>query len=140
MKLKYIMNFYDFINEGVLISTSNNISFNYRVDADEHFYDRLYREDGLPDVNGEILINEEEVLDDISKASKIIASQNLFNNGIFWKGDNLNLDILITNKNTFLNTVLMVNKIKHNYIFTIKTVMRKKIFSFKEKETYQILI
>jgi hypothetical protein len=91
-------------------------------------------------VNGEILINEEEVLDDISKASKIIASQNLFNNGIFWKGDNLNLDILITNKNTFLNTVLMVNKIKHNYIFTIKTVMRKKIFSFKEKETYQILI
>ncbi len=63
---------------------------------------------------------------------KFVAIKNIFDDNLFWSGDVLNKEIIITNCTTHLNTVIIVEREINNnspsYIITIKTVMRKKNF------------
>ena len=130
-----ILNYHEFMFEGLVANFKKLIEVEFDIEADEHFFDRLARTDNEPDKEGNIIIDEKEVISDIHEAIKKIVKKNLFNNGLFWDQKNrneLNKDILIINDTTNLNTVIMVSKLKDGgefkYKFTIKTVMRKEGF------------
>ena len=80
--MNYIKNYYDFIIEGVISNFDKNINIKFRIDADDHFYDRLSRNDNEPDLNGNIPIDETEVISDIKLALPEITRKTLFSNGI----------------------------------------------------------
>jgi hypothetical protein len=139
--MNYIYNFYDFINEGTLVDKSKKIDIKFKIDADQHFYDRLSRSNNEPDENGDIIIDENEVIKDVEMCLNQLVNSNLFNIGIYWlnKSDKLNSDILVINKKTNLNTLLDISKQKDKYIITIKSVMRKKDFKPSYKENTKII-
>ena len=60
--MNYIYSFYDFINEGTLVDSTKKIDIKFKIDADDHFYDRLSRSNNEPDENGDIIIDENEVI------------------------------------------------------------------------------
>lgn len=74
------------------------------------------------------------VIGDIKKAIPIIVSKNLFVDGLHWdtKTNSLNKELLISNKDTNLNTAIIVKRVRitnvYRYLFLIKTVMGKKNF------------
>lgn len=115
--------------EGVLVDNAEeNIKFNYKIVADEHFYDRLSRDEDI--------IDPDDVINDVRKGIRKIALKNLFNNGIYWVGNKLNIELIVYNQKTHLNSVIMIDKVKGDYIYniTIKTVMRKEDFIPSKKE------
>ena len=139
--MNYIYNFYDFFNEGTLVDKSKKIDIKFKIDADQHFYDRLSRPNNEPDENGDIIIDENEVIKDVEMCLNQLVNSNLFNIGIYWlnKSDKLNTDILVINKKTNLNTLLDISKQKDKYIITIKSVIRKKDFKPSYKENTKII-
>ena len=60
-----LYNFVEFITEGTLLDSSKNIDIKFKIEADQHFYDRLSRPNNEPDENGDIIIDENEVIKDI---------------------------------------------------------------------------
>ncbi len=126
-----VLRYLSFINEKLIASFSKDVLIDFEIEGENHFVDRLARNDNELDSLGKSIISKEEVISDIKKAIPYIVSKNLFSNGLNWipRQDILNKEICITNTNTNLNTVLMVRKNKENasyrYKFTIKTVMRK---------------
>ena len=128
--MNYIYSFYDFINEGTLVDSTKKIDIKFKIDADDHFYDRLSRSNNEPDENGDIIIDENEVIKNVEMCLYQLVNSNLFNIGIYWlnKSDKLNTDILVINNKTNLNTLLDISKQRDKYIITIKSVMRKKGF------------
>lgn len=136
--MKFIFSFDEYLKEGLLSVGKSKIEFEYKINAYEHFYDRLSRDDNEDDINGSSIIEEHEVISDMEKAITKIAKRNLFNNGIYWNDNKLNKEILIQNIDTNLNIITVVDKIKttndYEYIFTIKTVMRKNNFHSSSKE------
>jgi hypothetical protein len=136
--VKFIFSFDEYLKEGLLAVGKSKIEFEYKINAYEHFYDRLSRDDNEDDINGSSIIEEYEVISDMEKAITKIAKKNLFNNGIYWNDNKLNKEILIQNIDTNLNIITVVDKIKtsndYEYIFTIKTVMRKNNFQSSSKE------
>ena len=136
--MKYFYDYNDFVNEGNLFNGDSSVNFSYMVNADEHYYLRLDREDNEPDIEGSQQISPSEVESDIKKAIPRMAKLNLFNKGIYWISNKLNSEILIQNSTTFLNIIIIVEKENINgistYIFTVKTVMRKKAFVASGKE------
>ncbi len=136
--MKFIFSFDEYLKEGLLAVGKSKIEFEYKINAYEHFYDRLSRDDNEDDINGSSIIEEYEVISDMEKAITKIAKKNLFNNGIYWNDNKLNKEILIQNIDTNLNIITVVDKIKtsndYEYIFTIKTVMRKNNFQSSSKE------
>ena len=139
--MKKLYNFVEFITEGTLLDSSKNIDIKFKIEADQHFYDRLSRPNNEPDENGNIIIGEDEVIKDIKLALDQLINANLFNIGIYWinKTNKLNSDILIINKKTNLNTLLDISKNKDKYLITIKSVMRKKDFKPSYKENTKTL-
>jgi hypothetical protein len=139
-----IFNFNEFLFEGKVAEFSKNIQIDFEIDADEHYFKRLSRPDNEPDKNGSTIIEEEEVINDIKAAIPQIVNRNLFNIGIYWKGDRLIKDLCIINTNTYLNIIIIVNKIKKGtygkYKFTIGTVMRNSKFIIKEDTTHSIYL
>lgn len=135
--MENIYNFKEFITEGVLVDRTKKVDIKFSIDADQHFYDRLSRSNNEPDINGNTIVHESEVIGDVENVLSQIITNNLFNIGLYWenKTNKLNSDILITNRKTNLNTLLSINKNKDKYLITIKSVMRKKDFtpSYKEK-------
>lgn len=129
----YILNFETFsLLEGILVDNGiGSIKYNYKIVADEHFYDRLSRDEYD-------IIEPDEVINDITKAMPRIALKNLFNNGIYWNGNKFNTELIVYNQETYLNSVIMIDKVKDNgnyiYNITVKTVMRKKDFIPSKKE------
>jgi hypothetical protein len=140
--MNYLSGYNSFIKEGVLADFTKNIEINFRIEADDHFFDRLSRFNNDPDESGSTIIDESEVIDDIKKSLRQIVNRNLFNFGIYWgyKSDKnrLSSDILIFNKKTNLNTVVFISKEKTKYIITVKTVMRKKNYKINSEKTISI--
>jgi len=139
--MNYIYSFYDFINEGTLVDSTKKIDIKFKIDADDHFYDRLSRSNNEPDENGDIIIDENEVIKNVEMCLYQLVNSNLFNIGIYWlnKSDKLNTDILVINNKTNLNTLLDISKQRDKYIITIKSVMRKKGFKPSYKENTKII-
>lgn len=139
--MKYFYKYNDFISEGILIDTKKKNEIDFRIEADNHFYERLSRGDNEPDKNGNIIISEDEVINDINLSLGKILLKNFFNNGLYWvKGTNkLNKDILISNQKSKLNIIILISKEKNKYVVTIKSVMRKTNFIISNKEKTEIL-
>jgi hypothetical protein len=139
-----IKSYQELIIEGVISNFDKNVNVKFRIDGDNHFYDRLSRGDNEPDFSGSTLIDEIEVVNDIKSALPEIVRKTLFNNGIYWdniKRNNLNSDILIKNVNSKLNTLISISKEKFTYIITVKTVMRKNNFKISQKEkTIEVIL
>jgi hypothetical protein len=110
--VKFIFSFDEYLKEGLLAVGKSKIEFEYKINAYEHFYDRLSRDDNEDDINGSSIIEEYEVISDMEKAITKIAKKNLFNNGIYWNDNKLNKEILIQNIDTNLNIITVVDKIK----------------------------
>jgi hypothetical protein len=126
--MRKLCNFVEFITEGTILDSSKNIDIKFKIEADQHFYDRLSRPNNEPDESGNIVIGEDEVIKDIELSLDQLINANLFNIGIYWinKTNKLNSDILIINKKTNLNILLDISKNRDKYLITIKSVMRKK--------------
>jgi hypothetical protein len=139
--MRKLCNFVEFITEGTILDSSKNIDIKFKIEADQHFYDRLSRSNNEPDESGNIVIGEDEVIKDIELSLDQLINANLFNIGIYWinKTNKLNSDILIINKKTNLNILLDISKNRDKYLITIKSVMRKKDFKPSYKETTKTL-
>jgi hypothetical protein len=139
--MRKLCNFVEFITEGTILDSSKNIDIKFKIEADQHFYDRLSRPNNEPDESGNIVIGEDEVIKDIELSLDQLINANLFNIGIYWinKTNKLNSDILIINKKTNLNILLDISKNRDKYLITIKSVMRKKDFKPSYKETTKTL-
>lgn len=130
-----ILDYQEFILEGLVDRFTKSIDIDFDIEADEHFFNRLTRIDNELDEEGNTVIDEAEVKADIKKAIRQIVKKNLFNDGLFWDHKNrneLNKEIRIRNDSTKLNIIVMISKFKdkgeYKYKFTIKTVMRKDKF------------
>ena len=65
--MKFLYSFDEYLKEGLLTIGKSDIDFEYTINADDHFFERLSREDNEPDKNGNIIIEEIEVIKDIEK-------------------------------------------------------------------------